>query len=108
MLSQVPPVAAAVAVPVSPVVRNLYVLLDRANIVVDELDEEDSLWYILYWTVFKIEAQLVLLAEYGLALFLDARMLTEKEVSTMASGSATRTQGNVRFHFGTRRSKFLK
>ena len=32
-----------VAVPVSLVVGNLYVLLDRANIVVDELDEEDSL-----------------------------------------------------------------
>ena len=44
MLSQMPPVAAAVAVPVSLVVGNLYVLLDRANIVVDELDEEDSLW----------------------------------------------------------------
>ena len=107
-MSQVPPVAAAVAVSVSPVVENLYILVYVSNTVVDDLDEEDPLWYILYWTVFKIEAQLVLLAEYGLALFLDARMLTEKEVSTMASGFATRTQGNVRFHFFTRRSKYLK
>ena len=43
MLSQIPPVAAAVAVPVSPVVGNLYIIVDGANIVVDELDEEYSL-----------------------------------------------------------------
>ena len=43
MMSQVPPVSAAVTVPVSPVVGNLYILVDRASIVVDELDEEDSL-----------------------------------------------------------------
>ena len=48
------------------------------------------------------------MAEYGLVLFLDARMLTEKEVSTMASGFATRTQGNDIFHFDTRMTKSLK
>ena len=43
MLSQVPRVSAAVAVSVSPVVGNLYILVDEANTVVDDLDEEDPL-----------------------------------------------------------------
>ena len=43
MMSQVPQVASSVVVPVSPVVGNLYILVDGDNIVVYKLDEEDSL-----------------------------------------------------------------
>ena len=108
MPSQVPPVAAAVEVPGSPVVGNPYTILDGTKIVVDRIDEEDSLHHIFYWIGFKIEDHIVLLAEYVLDLFSDVIMLTDKEISTMSSGFATITQGNYRFNFGIRRTKYLK
>ena len=58
MPSQVPPVAAAVAVPLARVVGSLYILVDGARIVGDTLDIEDSLWQMLYWSGFKIANQL--------------------------------------------------
>ena len=66
MPSQVTPVSAT-AVPGSLVVANPYILVDGVNIIMDEIDEYDYLPHILYWGVFKLEAQLGLLAEYELA-----------------------------------------
>ena len=64
---QVPPVLAAMEFPGAPVVGNPNILLDWANIVVDELDKEYSTQHIIYQSGTKLEAQIVLLAEYGLA-----------------------------------------
>ena len=36
------------------------------------------------------------------------RILTDKDISTMASGFETRMQGNGRFHFGVMRNNYLK
>ena len=43
MPSQVQPVSVVLAVPGSPVVVNTYILVYRANIIVDEIEEEYSL-----------------------------------------------------------------
>ena len=61
------PVVEAVAVPGVPVVGNPHVLVDGANIVVDDLDKEDFIPHIFYWGGFKLEYQIVILAEYGMA-----------------------------------------
>ena len=62
----------------------------------------------MYWRGFKIETQLDLLAEYGLASISYVGILIEKDISTMASGFATRTQVNDRFQFDIRMTKSLK
>ena len=62
----------------------------------------------MYWRGFKIETQLDILAGYGLASFSYVGILTEKDISTMASGFATRTKVNDRFQFDIRMTKYLK
>ena len=86
MPSQVPPVAAAVEVPGSPVVGNPYTILDGTKIVVDRIDEEDSLHHIFYWIGFKIEDHIVLLTEYGLD--------SKKLVDTLVQCSLRQILGN--------------
>ena len=48
------PEVEAVAVPGVPVVGNPHVLVDGANIVVDDLDKEDFIPHIFYWGGFKL------------------------------------------------------
>ena len=67
MLYQVPPVVEEVAVPGFAVVGNPNILVDWYNIVVDKLDKEDSIQQIFYRSGSKLEAQIILLAEDGLA-----------------------------------------
>ena len=108
MPSQVPTVAAEVVVPGYQLLGDAYSLVYGSNIVVCKKYKEDLLRQILYWSGFKIESQLVLLDEDRLDSFSDVRTLTEKDTSTSDSGFENRTQGNGRFHFGTRRTKSLK
>ena len=63
---QVLPVISAVADPGSPLVWNPHILVNWANIVVDKLYKEDSTKHIFYWSEFKLEAYIFLLAEDGL------------------------------------------
>ena len=102
------PVVAAAAVLGAPVVGNPNIIVDWANIVVDELDKEDSIQHIIYQSGTKLEAQIFLLAEDGLAWFSYVRILTDKYISTMASVIETRIQGNGRSHFGIRRTNYLR
>ena len=51
---QVPPVVAAMEFPGAPVVGNPNILLDWANIVVDELDKEYSIQHIIYQSGTKL------------------------------------------------------
>ena len=60
---QVPSAVSAVAVPGAPLVGNPNILVDWANIVVDEIDKEDSIQQIFYQSGTKLEAHIVLLAE---------------------------------------------
>ena len=108
MPSQVQPVSVVLAVPGALVVVNPYILVYRANIIVDEIEEEYSLRQIFYCSGLQIETQLYLLVEHGLASFLDLIMLTKKDVSTMDSGFLAGTQGNIKLLFGTRRTNSLK
>ena len=64
---QVLPVISGVADPGSPLVWKSNILVNWANIVVEELDKEDSIQHIFYRSEFKLEADIFLLAEYGLA-----------------------------------------
>ena len=66
-----------------------YILVDGVNIIFDDLYDVDSLYQLLYCREFQLEAQLGLLAEDELSLFSDVIILTEKDISTMASGFAS-------------------
>ena len=100
----VPPVPAADAAALVPP----YVPVGGQNVVTVDLSEQDSLRQILYWCGFVNEAQINLLLDDGLESFSDVRVLTEKDISTMASSFSGRTATTGRFHFGTRRTKNLK
>ena len=90
----VPPVPAAnAAIPVPP-----YVPVGGHNVVTVDLSERDSLRQILYWCGFVIDAQIDLLLDDGFESFSDVRVLTEKDISTMASSFSGRTATTGRFH----------
>ena len=64
---QVTPVVASVVVTVSTVLGNPNILVDWDNIAVDKLDKEDPIQQIFYRSGSNLEAQIILLAEDGLA-----------------------------------------
>ena len=63
---------------------------------------------VLYWIGFQVASSQQALIEDAFGLLKDVRMLTEKDISTMASNFSSRTQANGRINFGTRRIKCIK
>ena len=62
----------------------------------------------LYWIGLRIASSQQALIEYAFGSFNDARMITEKDISTMSSNFSSRTQANGRMNFGTRRIIYIK
>ena len=63
---------------------------------------------VLYWIGFRVASSQQVLIEDALGSFNYVKMLTEKNISTMASNFSSRTQANGRMNFGTRRINYIK
>lgn len=96
--------------PVIPPDPNLdYEFIDGANdLIEDWIDEPNSIAQIAYWIGFIIEGQRDSILEDAFESFTDARLLSVKDIDSMASAFANRTQQAGRIIFGTRRTKLLK
>jgi hypothetical protein len=95
----------AAAAPPVPYVHVL--LLGANNIVPDGITEDDSLEQILHWIGFVGAAQKNALIDDAFGSFDDLKVLTEKDVSTMATSFAGRPAAS-RIFFGTRKTKSIK
>ena len=73
-----------------------------------EIGERDSIRQILYWIGFRGQQNINAIADDAFSGFSDIRVLTEKDITNMSSGFASRTQADGRILFGTRRTKLLK
>ena len=94
-----PPVGAAPAA---------YVYL-TGNAIVDEgSTEEELLLQILHWIGFRSAVQKNALSQDAFESFDFLKVLTEKDITAMASDFSSRTVANGRINFGTMRTKRLK
>jgi len=85
------------------------IYLARANIVTKAtITEEETVRQVLFWIGFRTNITLDALIDDGLESFNDVRMMTEKDISTMATSFDSRTAASGRMYFGTRRIKYLK
>ena len=62
----------------------------------------------LHWIKFRTDVNKDTIVNDGLESFSDVRVMTEKDISTMATSFAGRTDLNGSMHFGTRRIKYMK
>ena len=85
-----------------------YIPVDGNVVVVDGITEADSVSQILHWIGFTIDAQRVAIQNHAIASFHDIKVLTEKDVTHLATDFASRTAANGRMSIGARRSKSLK
>ena len=85
-----------------------YIPVDGNVVVVDGITEADSVSQILHWIGFTIDAQRVVIKNDEIATFDDIKVLTEKDVTHLATDFASRTAANGRMSIGARRSKSLK
>ena len=102
--------AEAAAVQVAAVVQAAYTLvLGDVNVEASPLLTEDvTIRQILHWIGFTVETNRDNLMNESVGTLADVRSLTEKDVLAFNTDWASRTQGNGRFHIGTRRSKMLQ
>ena len=63
---------------------------------------------VLYWIGFRVATSQQAFIGDAFGSFNNVRMLTKKEISTMASNFSSRTQAHGRINFGTRRIKYIK
>ena len=83
--------------------------LTQAQVVTNpNLSEEETIRQVLHWINFRTDVNKDAIVNDGLESFSDVRVMTEKDISTMATSFAGRTALNGRMHFGTRRIKYLK
>ena len=85
-----------------------YILVDDNVVIADGITEEDSVSQILHWIGFTIDAQREAIQDDAIAKFDDIKVLTEKDVTQLATDFASRTAANGRMSIGARRSKRLK
>ena len=85
-----------------------YVPVEGDNIVQDGINEDDIIIQSLYWIGFRSNEQRLNIVEDSLGSFDDIRMISEKDISAMATEWAGRTDRNGRITFGIRRTKLLK
>ena len=102
--------AEAAAVQVAAVVQAAYTLVSGdVNVEASPLLTEDvTIRQILHWIGFTVETNRDNLMNESVGTLADVRSLTEKDVLAFNTDWASRTQGNGRFHIGTRRSKMLQ
>ena len=63
---------------------------------------------VLYWIGFRVASSQQVFIEDAFGLFNDVRMLTENDISRMASNFSSRTRANGRMNSGTRQIKYIK
>ena len=99
---------AAVIPPIAQPNQNNYafVLVDAE--VTDGINEGDSMRQILHWIGFRTDATRNVIVLDAFDLYEDIRMLTIKDIESMATSFEARTHANGRIGFGTRRTKLLK
>lgn len=88
-----------------------YILVAGAAVAPVALSEDDTIGQCLYWIGFRTDAQRLNLVTDSLGTYDDIRMLSEKDISEMATDWSTRPPRGrvaVRISFGTRRTKLLK
>ena len=83
-----------------------YVFLNGGQLVTDfNIIVEDAIIQVLHWIGFRIEDARNALVNYYFGSYDDVKVLTEKDISTMAKNFSGRTGANDRMYFGTRRIK---
>ena len=85
-----------------------FVLVVGEEVAPAGLDELDTISQSLSWIGFVIDAQRNNIINEALGSFDDIRMLHEDDIDAMSKDFASRTAGNGRMNFGTRRIKLLK
>ena len=83
-------------------------LTGAALVVEDEITEENSLRQVLHWIGFRTAAQKQALVNDCFTSWIDLRMLSEKDASTMEKSFSSRTNADGRLIFGTTRTKYIK
>jgi hypothetical protein len=74
----------------------------------DDIDNENTILQILHWIGFRTEALREAIVDDSFETFEDLKLLTEKDITSMASGFAGRTVQDGRINFGLRRTKLTK
>ena len=83
--------------------------LTQAQVVTNpNLSEEETIRQVLHWINFRTDVNKDAIVNDGLESFSDVRVMTEKDISKMATSFSGRTALNGRMHFGTRQIKYLK
>ena len=85
-----------------------YVPVDGNIAIAAGISEADSVSQILHWIGFTIDAQRENIQNDAIATFDDIKVLTEKDVTQLATDFASRTIPNGRMSIGARRTKRLK
>ena len=86
-----------------------YTFLNGGQLVIDvNITVEDAIKQVLHWIGFRTEDARNALVDDDFGLYDDVKLLTEKEISTMATNFSGRTGATGRMYFGTRRIKYLK
>ena len=85
-----------------------YAPVDGDVVVDDDMTEKNIIIQSLHWIGFKQSNQWQNIIDDPLGSFADIRMLSEKDITAMATEWAGRTAQNGRIIFGVRRTKLLK
>ena len=85
-----------------------YVLIQGDDNAPENLSELDTISQTLFWIGFRTDAQRNSIILDSIGSFEDIRMLSEKDITSMATEWAGRTANNGRIVFGTRRTKLIK
>ena len=85
-----------------------YVFLIGNNDVAPGINMQDSILQILHWIGFRTVNLRDALVDDAFGSFEDIRLLSEKDISNMASEFASRTAQNGRIMIGTKRTKLMQ
>ena len=85
-----------------------YVYLTSNAIANEGSTEEEMLLQILHWIGFQSAVQMNAISQDAFESFDFLKVLTEKDITAMASDFSGRTVANSRINFGTMRTKHLK
>lgn len=85
-----------------------YDFLEGEAIVPVGISEAHSIMQSMHWIGFRQDDNRNALISDAFESFNDVKLLTEKDITTLSSSFAARTQQNGRMHIGTRRTKWLK
>ena len=100
-----PPLPAGLRVPMP----QAYTFLNGGQLVTDvNITVENAIKKVLHWIGFHTEDAQNVLVDDAFGSYDDVKVLTEKDISTMATNFSGRIGATGRMYFGTRRIKYLK